>query len=199
MSLPLLVRASLSLLIVFLMFSSASAVEMKTVQVDDFFAGQLQPLPLKWKIPAAYVFAKGLEVDETYSYWMLPEEVKPAIVSKDLPANTGYVWGKLSIDVGYFKEEKKFSHEDDYKQQMEEKGWKFITEKKRDVSGFALIASTFAYNPDDAATRRLIFSAYIATNIDTNCIFLAYSAPKNLTEVEAQKVWDTIIDSIEKD
>ncbi len=176
----------------------ATEVEMKTVHVDKFFAGQLQPLPLKWKIPKAYVYAEGLDVDETYSYWMQPNEIKAAISNKDLPGKTGYIWGKLSIDVGYFTEEKKFSHEAEYKKQFEEQGLKFITEKRRDVAGFAVLASTFALNPNDKALRRLIFSAYIATNIDTNCIFLAYTAPANLTEKEAQKAWDTIIDSIEK-
>lgn len=178
--------------------SFAAEVEMKTIHVDKFFAGQLAPLPLTWKIPKAYVHAEGLDVGETYSYWMLPSEVEAAATNNDLPTETGYIWGKISMDVAYVVEEKKFSHEADYKKQAEEMGWEFITERRRNVAGFAVIASTFAYKPEDAA-RRLVFSAYIATNIATNCIFLAYTAPTNLTEAEAQKTWDTIIDSIAKE
>jgi hypothetical protein len=82
----------------------ATEVEMKTVHVDKFFAGQLQPLPLKWKIPKAYVYAEGLDVDETYSYWMQPNEIKAAISNKDLPGKAAQflfckigdqVWGGL--------------------------------------------------------------------------------------------------------
>lgn len=44
-------------------------VAMKTVSIDEFFAGQLQPLPLKLDVPKKYVHAEGLEVDDGYSYW----------------------------------------------------------------------------------------------------------------------------------
>lgn len=84
----------------------AAEVEMRTVCIDEFFAGQLQPLPLKLDIPKEYVHAKGLEVGETYTYWMLPQAIKPAADTGDLPG-TGYVWGKISLDVGYLAEQKK--------------------------------------------------------------------------------------------
>lgn len=101
------------------MLASASLhaveVEMKTVSIDEFFAGQLQPLPLKLDIPKVYVHAKDLEVDESYTYWMLPQAIKPAADTGDLPS-TGYVWGKISLDVGYLTNRKSSLTKTDSKQ-----------------------------------------------------------------------------------
>lgn len=175
----------------------AADVEMKTVTIDEFFAGQLQPIPLKLKIPKNYVHAKDLEVDETYTYWMQPQEIKPAADSGDLPAKTGYVWGKISQDVGYLKEQKKFSQEDELKAKLAEAGNEIVAQKKRDVGGFAVISTTVGMK-QEKGPRRLIFTAYIATNIETNCIFISYSQPSGFSEEQATKVWDTIIDSVSK-
>ena len=174
----------------------AAEVEMKTVSIDEFFAGQLQPLPLKLDIPKVYVHAKDLEVDESYTYWMLPQAIKPAADTGDLPS-TGYVWGKISLDVGYLAEQKKFSHEDGLKAELAAAGHELVAQKKRDVGGFAVIASIVNYKLQDG-TRRLIYSAYIATNIETNCIFLSYNPPSDFSKDRAAKIWATIIDSISK-
>jgi hypothetical protein len=174
----------------------AADVAMKTVSIDEFFADQLQPLPLKLDVPKAYVQAKGLEVSESYTYWMLPQAIKPAADTGDLP-QTGYVWGKISQDVGYLAEQKKFSHEDGLKAELAAGGHELVTQKKRDVGGFAVIASTVNYKQEDGS-RRLIYSAYIATNIETNCLFLSYSPPSDFSKEQTGKVWDAIIESISK-
>ncbi|MCX6852153.1 MAG: hypothetical protein NTY98_24960 [Verrucomicrobia bacterium] len=108
---------------------NAADVEMKTVSIDEFFAGQLQPLPLKLDIPKEYVHAKGLDVGESYTYWMLPQAIKPAAETGDLPV-TGYVWGKISLDVGYLAEQKKFSHEDGLKAELAAAGHEIVAQKK---------------------------------------------------------------------
>lgn len=174
---------------------NAADVGMKEVSIDEFFAGQLQPLPLKLKIPKDYVHAKDLEVDETYTYWMLPQEIKPAAASGDLPAKTGYVWGKISTDVGYFAEQKKFSHEDGLKVELAAGGHELVAQKKGDAGGFAVIASIVNYK-QEAGSRRLVYSAYIATNIETNCIFLSYNPPSDFSKEQATQVWDAIINAI---
>ncbi len=174
----------------------AADVAMKTVSIDEFFAGQLQPLPLELDIPKDYVHAKDLEVDESYTYWMLPKEIKPAADTGDLP-QTGYVWGKISLDVGYLAEQKKFSHEDGLKAELAAAGHEIVARKKRDVGGFAVISSIVNYKLENGS-RRLVYSAYIATNIETNCIFLSYSPPSDFSKEQAAKVWDTIVESITK-
>lgn len=72
-----------------------------------------------------------------------------------------------------------------------------MAQKKRDVGGFAVIASIVNYKLQDG-THRQIYSAYIATNIETNCIFLSYNPPSDFSKDRADKVWATIIDSISK-
>ncbi|WP_395747526.1 hypothetical protein [Prosthecobacter sp.] len=174
----------------------AAEVEMKTVSIDDFFAGQLQPLPLKLDVPKDYVHAKGLEVDEGYTYWMLPKEIKPVAESGDLP-KTGYVWGKISLDVGWLAEQKKFSHEDDLKAQLAAAGHQLAVQKRRDAGGFAVFASIVNFKLEDGS-RRPVYSAYIATNIESNCIYLSYSPPADFSAAQAAKVWDKIVESISK-
>ncbi|MCX6852154.1 MAG: hypothetical protein NTY98_24965 [Verrucomicrobia bacterium] len=51
------------------------------------------------------------------------------------------------------------------------------------------------YKLEDGS-RRLIYSAYIATRIETNCIFLSNNPPSDFTKEQTAKVWDKIIDSI---
>lgn len=174
----------------------AADVAMKTVSIDEFFAGQLQPLPLKLDVPKDYIHAKGLEVGESYSYWMLPQAIKPAADTGDLP-QTGYFWGKISQDMGYFAEQKKFSHEDEFKAELAAAGHELVAQKKRDAGGFAIIASIVNYKLENGS-RRLVYAAYIATNIETNCLFLSYSPPADFSKEQAAKVWDAIIDSISK-
>jgi hypothetical protein len=174
----------------------AADVPMKTVSIDEFFAGQLQPLPLKLDVPKEYVHADGLKVRGSYTYWMLPKEIKPVAETGDLP-QTGYVWGKISKDIGYLAEQKKFSHEDELKAELAAAGHELMAQKKRDAGGFAIIASIVSYKLEDGS-QRLVYSAYIATNIETNCLFLSYSPPSDFSKEQAAKVWDTIIESIAK-
>lgn len=188
-------RACVLILITTLSLHAADA-PMKTVGIDEFFAGQLQPLPLKLDVPKEYVHANGLDLADSYTYWMLPKEIKPAAESGDLP-KTGYVWGKISLNVGWLPDQKKFSHEDGLKAQMAAAGHQLITQKKRNVGGFAVIASIVSLKGEDGS-KQLIYSAYIATNIETNCIYLSYSPPSDFSKEQAAKVWDAIIDSISK-
>ncbi len=174
----------------------AADVPMKTVSIDEFFAGQLQTLPLKLDLPKEYVHAEGLKVRDSYTYWMLPSEIRTVAERGDLP-QTGYVWGKISRDIGYLAEQKKFSHEDDLKAELAAAGHELMAQKKRDAGGFAIIASIVSYKLEDGS-QRLIYSAYIATNIETNCLFLSYSPPTDFSKEQAVKVWDTIIESIAK-
>ncbi len=174
----------------------AAEVEMKTVSIDDFFAGQLQPLPLHLDIPKDYVHAEGLDLEASYTYWMLPREIKPVAESGDLP-KTGYVWGKISLDVGWLADQKKFSQEDGLKEQLAAAGHEFVSQKKRNAGGFAVLAFIANFKMEDG-NRRTVYSAYIATNIETNCIYLSYSPPADFSAAQADKVWNSIIESISK-
>lgn len=72
-----------------------------------------------------------------------------------------------------------------------------MAQKKRDAGGFAAIASIVNYKLQDG-TRRLIYSAYITTRIETNCVLLSYNPPLDFSKDRAAKVWNSIIDSISK-
>ncbi len=176
----------------------AADVELKSVAVDEFFGGQLEHLPLKLQVPKAYLRARDLKVEQTYSYWMLPADIKTATSTGSLPGKNGYLYGKLSLDVGYSKTEKKFSHEDTFKKEAKAAGFDVVSSRKHDAGGFPAIASILAAKGENGNPRRLLFTGYVATMIESNCIFLSWTAPAALTEGEATKAWNAIIDSIER-
>lgn len=172
-------------------------VEFKTVTFDDFFAGQLEPMPLTLKVPKHYEHAEGLEVDLGYTYWMRPDVVAAVKTNGDLPGETGYLWGKVSLDVGFLPDEKKFSHEDSFKAELEAAGHAVLAFRKRDTGGHAVCSTVVSMKQEDG-TKRLVFMAYVAMNIESNCVMLSYNPPARSSEEAARKTWDAIIDSIAK-
>ncbi|MDB6132993.1 MAG: hypothetical protein JWM59_1236 [Verrucomicrobiales bacterium] len=201
MSAPSKIFAFVLLMMIGAPLSSPAAGEepkMKTVTIDKFFDGQLQPLPLRLSIPANYVHAKGMDVEETYSYWMPPSEVKAAAASGDLPVKTGYIYGKISMSMAWLPDKKKFSGEAGYKESLKEDGITLISERHRDANGYPVWASIASAKSEDGKSIKRLYMAYLATKIETNCIYIAYMPPAKLPEAESDKIWNSIIDSIGK-
>src|SRR4051812_12938098 len=96
-------RAALLLAFTFYAASAAPSglPDFKRVSFDEFFAGEVVSIPLTLEIPAQYVRAKGLKVQPTYSYWMRPDEVASAAKTTNLPAKSGYIYGKLSLNEAF--------------------------------------------------------------------------------------------------
>jgi hypothetical protein len=79
-----------------------SCVPFRTVPFDAFTRGNFTvSVPLEVPVPLEYELADFGSEAMGYAYWMLPKEVAKARKSHDLPAKTGYLYGKLSLDVSY--------------------------------------------------------------------------------------------------
>lgn len=92
----------------------AAANDYKRLSFDQFFDGQLEPIKLSLEIPAQYVHAEGLGVpDDSYSYWMEGREVAGVKETMALPSKTGYIYGKLSMEVGFDQKTNRFTNEED--------------------------------------------------------------------------------------
>lgn len=172
--------------------ASESAKGFQRVTFDAFFAGQVASLPLSLEIPAEYVPAKGLQVPPTYSYWMRPEEVAKVAKSQNLPAKTGYIYGKLSTNEAFDRKEEKFTLEKSLEAELAQADMKLIEKKRFEVSGFPILAYIVK-----AKNGNVVCSLFVATMIDTNVLYFGYRPPNN-DLLLAQKTWGRILGSIQK-
>ncbi|MBI5767178.1 MAG: hypothetical protein HZA93_05235 [Verrucomicrobia bacterium] len=171
--------------------STKSSPEYRRVTFDEFFAKQVVSLPLSFEIPAQYVHATGLTVPSTYSYWMKRDEIAKAARTQDLPGKTGFVYGKLSLDVGFDQTRGRFTIEDDFESKAAQSGLEILSRRKLEIKGHAIL---------DYMTRarngNIVCSLYIATRIETNALYIAYRPPGNdLTH--AKEVWNRMVGSVQ--
>jgi len=154
--------------------SITQSVETTPVSCKQFFADQVVSLPLNFNIPKQYVHAKGIEAPFTYSYWMRPEDVDRSRDTGSLPAKHGYLFGKLTLNVGYNQATKTFSLEEKFKTEYEENGFKVISYKKHHVGGYPVFSSILK-SPEG----KIASMTYIATLIDTNTLLVNYLPENN--------------------
>jgi hypothetical protein len=168
----------------------AHAQDFKRVSFDEFFDRQVVSLPLSLEIPSQYEHAKGLKISPTYSYWMQAGEVAHAAKSQDLPAKTGYIYGKLTPNEGFDRKKKKFTSEDEVDAQIAKTGMTLIEKKCLEAKGFPL----FSYIVE-AKNGTVICSLFVATLVDTNVLYIGYRPPNNDLRT-AKKVWTRLLTSL---
>ena len=142
------------------------------------FAGDLDEilrLPFGFVIPAQYERAHFPNVPEDYSYWMPTGKVKAALESGDLPVDTGYLYSKISLDVGYDKEKNLFVgfEDQDVAAKMKEAGVKDFTWERADLQGYPAIFCRFK----TPGTKQVLYSAYIAALSESLVFFVSYTPP----------------------
>ncbi len=187
---PALVVAALAF-ICFATVSFAKTQEYKKVSFDEFFAGSVSSIPLSIEIPSQYVYAAPVsDRVTTYSYWMRVDEVAGVAKSKDLPAKTGYIYGKLSPNEAYDRERGKFMSEDQVEAQLAQAGVELIERKRFEAKGYPV----FAYIVR-AKNGTVVCSLFVGTLIDTNVLYFGYRPPKNDLKVGRQ-IWAHILDSL---
>jgi hypothetical protein len=161
------------------------------VPFDEFFAGQVAHLPLSLEIPAQYVFAKGLRVPFSYTYWMQQSEIAVAAKSQDLPTKTGYIYGKISLDVGYDRLSDRFTGEDGMQTKLNQSGLDLL-EMKRVTVGIYPILSVVSRA---RSTGNIVCAMYVGTLIDTNVLYIAYRPPEN-NLTRGSEIWRHILESM---
>lgn len=172
---------------------AAAPQSYQRVTLDRFFAGQTASMPLSLEIPAAYVHAEGLEIPDTYSYWMQEQDVAAVVKTQDLPARSGYIYGKVSLDVGFDKTTGKFTSEDKFEADMAEAGMKVMEKKRFDVKGYPVLASILK-----AKDGTIVCSMYLGMLIETNALYFGYIPPRN-NLATGRAVWNHLLESIRQD
>ena len=169
---------------------TTSSHEFKRLSFDEFFARQVVSLPLSLEIPVQYVHAQGLAAPATYSYWMQANEVAAAAKSQDLPSKTGYIYGKLSLDVGFDRTSGRFTIEPGFEAQAAQNGMEIIEHKRFQAVGRPVLAYMLR-----AKNGNLVCSMYIATGIDSNAVYIAYRPPMN-DVATTRVVWSRLVGSL---
>ncbi len=168
-----------------------SVQEYKRVSLDEFFAGQIVSIPLSFEIPAQYVHATRLKEPVAYSYWMQSNEVAGVVRSDNLPVKTGYLYGKVSMNVGFDQRKGKFSDEDAFEGQLAKAGMTLVEQKRFEVNGYP-VWSLIVRQKDG----KVIYSMYIAMLIESNALYIVYRPPTN-DLATGRAAWNRFISSIE--
>jgi hypothetical protein len=148
-------------------------VASRVVPFDTFMQGQLASVPISVPVPKAYEAVTAKEMKQlTYSYWMAPKEVKKSLKAHQLPVDTGYMYGKLSLNVAYLRESDRFSPLDDDSGAM-----KLLDEEQISVNGHTLLFRKVAVNVQQV--ERKVWMFYLAMNIDTNAAYFTFVPAKH--------------------
>lgn len=160
----------------FLLISNAYAdtcIPVKRVSFDDFMHQSLSvSIPLTLLVPVEYEFA-DIESPVSYSYWMKPEGAKIARETKDLPKATGYMYGKLSLGVGYDIASDTFPGMENFKAKSEAQGFVDVSVSQQKINGHSTLFTQLSLK----SNGRKVYGMYVAMNLSTNTIYLSYVPP----------------------
>ena len=168
---------------------SLLAQDFKEVTFDEFFGDQIASIPLSFEIPAEYDHAEEIDAPLTYSYWMRGEDVAGAIETEELPKQSGYIYGKISLSVAYESETKKFTMEENLEDELKKAGMTLLEQTRFDVGEHPIWA--YIAKKDDV----VICAMYVATGIDSNVVYFGYQPGKHKIEVIKAK-WKRIVESL---
>lgn len=164
--------------------SLATAAEdtasFKTVQLDEFMQYQLSiKLPVPIPVVETYQVSKLSGAPVGYSYWMRPEDVEAVKTSGDLPAEHGYMYGKVTQSVGYDKSEDIFIGVEDPQSLAKAKSFfPTLTLERYQFDGHAILLVKMA----SVDAKKIAYAIYIATNLDTNVVYVALRPARNSEE-----------------
>ena len=160
----------------------------RTMRLDVFMQREFPfDVPLNVYVPEEYEHVKIKGQRATYSYWMRPGAEKQAEETNHLPAETGYLYGKMSTTVGYDIPSDTFIGMEDAEAEAKAMGLSKVKVEKVDSHGHALL---FIHGFQEE-TKHWIYSVYIAMNSDTVVFFVSYTAPKN-DPVVGECVWGKV-------
>jgi hypothetical protein len=113
-------------------------------------------------VPTEFEPASLPKANFGYSYWMNPSDVSASNASGNLPEKNGYVYGKLTPNVGYDARRNFFIG-------IEEP--ESIEQARRQMSGLTIERYKFGPYPivllSFSIGNKPIYSMYVATKIDT--------------------------------
>ena len=164
-----------ALLLVSVQARATECASGTTVRFDEFMQAQvLATVPLDVLVPEGFAAAPRIRPDDAqaYSYWMRPEDVDGALASGELPTANGYLYGKLSLDVGFDPEAGKFIGVDD-DAGLRANGFSDIRHQDAQRNGHGL------HFLEARVGAKKIYAVYVALNIDTMAAYLSFTPPGN--------------------
>lgn len=161
--------------------ATENTASFKSVPLDEFMQNQLSiKLPIPIPVVEAYQVAKLPGSPVGYSYWMRPEDVEAVKTSGDLPSEHGYMYGKITQNVGYDKPSDMFIGVEDPQSLAKAKPhFPTLTLERYQFDGHAILLVKMI----QADTKKIVYAMYIATNLDTNVVFIALRSPRNSEEI----------------
>jgi len=154
---------------------SSPCAPTKTVPFDKFMKGLLiGSVPLGVPVPKGYEPTRFGSESLGYSYWMLPKEASKAERSHKLPVQTGYMYGKLSLDVGYDAQRDLFLNVEDAGEALLSSGIRDVHLERARIGNHALLFMDAVL----ADGKRKVSSVYVALNVATHVAYLTYVPPK---------------------
>lgn len=151
-----------------------SCVAFRAVPFDTFMRNNFTvSVPVEIPVPLGYEPADFGSEMMGYSYWMLPKEMAKAKKSHNLPAKTGYLYGKLSLDVGYDAQRDIFPGVDPTA--LPPGAFSNLRLYRATVGGHALLFYEITIDKLD----RKVYSLYVALNRGNQTAYLTYVPPNN--------------------
>jgi hypothetical protein len=149
-------------------------VPSRAVPFDTFMRGNFTvSVPLQVPVPLGYELADFGSEAMGYTYWMLPREMAKAKKSHELPVKTGYLYGKLSLDVGYDAARDIFPGVNT--DSLPPGVFSNLRLFRATAGGHALLFFEITLNKPD----RKVYALYVALNRENQVAYLTYVPPKN--------------------
>lgn len=156
-------------------------VEYRIVALDAFMQEPaLRDIPFGVPVPVEYEAVALDDAPVSYVYWMRESDAPRARKTGDLPGKAGHMYGKVSLDVGYDKEEDLFlgAEEAESLARAHEIFTDLKIERFDHPSYPALVFSATI-----GESNRRVYAVYVATGIGSNTVYIALRPKGNKREV----------------
>lgn len=151
-------------------------IASRPIAFDAFMPDRLpRPVALTLRVPGAYRHAAMGEDYEEYAHWMRPADARRARRSGDLPVANGFMYGKVSLDVGYDAERDVFIGAEDIETELRKAGYDGVRTEKIERNGHALLF----VEAIERKENKPLYSLFVATGPGTTVVFIAWRPPDN--------------------
>jgi len=174
------------LLLSLLTAHSKELVELRPVPLLEFMQDDLiQSYPINILVPTAYM-AFEFEADAPGKYfWMRPKDAKKTEEKNDLPIKKGFMYGKITMNVGYDINKDLFMGIEDAETQKEMTAYfDELSVQRAEANGYPVLLVKMI----NKELKQPSYLMYIATKISTNAVVIAYIPPKYSVE-KGDYVW----------
>lgn len=166
---------------------------LKIVTVSEFMNNSLsKKIPVQFKIPEHYDYADvGSPI--TYSYWMPKNKIQLVKTTRNMPVDTGYMYGKVSLSIAYDKTTRKFIGVEKLKQHAQAGGFSNVKFTRVEVGGYPVLFIEMKQKK----TGKQLYSLYLGMQLATNTLYITYRPPANKPAVGFY-VWESFKKSMTK-